>query len=321
MEPRHTKLRTSTESRGRGPVGVANATLLRRTRELGRRSWLILALLSLLLARVSWAQEIGTIGQITGSVEIGRAGTWTAATVGAPLNLHDEVRTGEPGRLMVVFRDDSVLVVGDGSHVRIDEQIFDPTGGKFRSVMRLLQGKLRALVSEYYERPQATYLIETGTAAVGVRGTEFVITFDPVADVTDVVGVSGRAEVHSVIDLVKHGVFLTAREITTVARGRLPTPPQRLTDEMFRQYLEGLEFIGGGRAESLTSAQPLFANTVVPEADRAAVVIASSPAPGAAAPAGPPLLPSESVQHGTDASSLVGQPIPVINESKLGIRF
>src|SRR5207249_3133141 len=119
-----------------------------------------------------------------------------------PVGLLDEIRTGAPGRLRVVFRDESVLNIGNDSHLAIKEQAFDPNRGDVHSLVRLLKGKMRALVSSYYQQSGATYEIVTVTAVAGVRGTEFVITYDPVADVTEVAGVTGMAEVHSILDPV-----------------------------------------------------------------------------------------------------------------------
>ncbi len=232
----------------------------------------LLVALALMSGRVAWAQEVGTIAALEGRVEIGRAGVWAAATVATTINLTDEIRTGRPGRLRLVFRDDCVLTVGDSSHVIINEQIFDPSRGVFRTLIELLEGTVRGLVSEYYGLPSALYLLRTRTAVTGVRGTEFIVIYDRATEVTEVVGVSGRTEVHSVIDLVGRGVYVTARELTRVARGQFPTRPVRLDDAVFQQYLEGLAFIGGGQAESLTAGQPLLTGEAVAPGEQAAAL-------------------------------------------------
>ena len=82
-----------------------------------------------------------TIASLEGSAEIGRSGTWYPAKLGLAIYLGDELRTPKPGRLRVVFQDDSVLTLGDDSHVVVDEQVFDPNQGTVRSFMRLLRGK------------------------------------------------------------------------------------------------------------------------------------------------------------------------------------
>jgi len=228
---------------------------------------------ALLCAGTLTAQVVGTVAEVQGQAELVRAGARTAVSIGMAVRAEDELQTSRPGRLRVVFQDDSVLTIGDDSQVRIDEHIVDIERGVFRSIVRLVKGRVRAVVSDYYGRRGAVYEIDTVTAVAGVRGTEFVAVFDPVAEVTEVVGVSGgRVAVHSVIDRTARGVFVTARELTQVARGKLPTRPQPLDEITFRQYIEGLEFIGDGRPESLIVQNPLLSGADIPPEDRAAAL-------------------------------------------------
>ena len=265
------------QQRERNRQTAWRATSLRRWVARLSVAWGLLAVIQgTLWAQTGWAQDIGAVVEVEGTAEISRAGATTPAAIGASIAQGDVLRTSRPGRLVVVFQDNSVLTAGDDSELTVDSQVFDRDAGLARSVLRLLRGRIRTLVSEYYDRPGTEFRVETPTAVVGVRGTEFVIVFDPVAEVTDAVGVSGRAEVHSVIDEVGHGVFITAREITTVRRGQYPTsPPRRLDDEEFREYLEGLEFVGHGKPESLAAVQPLLTGSGVPAPDR----LANLPAP------------------------------------------
>jgi hypothetical protein len=277
------------------------------------RSLALVAGMLLLAAQVALAQEVGTIAAAEGQGDIGRGGNWTAATTGAAVYLGDQLRTGHPGHLRVVFQDDSVVTISDDSVVTIDKQLFDPDHGKAESLLGLLQGKLSTLVGEYYHRPGAVYEVKTPTAVGGVRGTEFAVSFDPDSEVTEVIGISGHVVVHSVIDPTGPGVLLTAREVSTVQPGKLPTAPRRLDDSIFRQQLEGIDFIGlsGGGARTAI-AHGLQAGATVPPPDRA----------GSAS--GPPAVEhSPSQMEARDASDLVGQSPPVIESMKgqLGIQF
>lgn len=236
------------------------------------------ALVMLLVGTAAGAQEIGIIVEVEGTAEIGRASTWALAQPAAILHAGEQLRTGRPGRMRVILQDESVLNLGDDSRVIVDEQILDPERGVFRSTVRLAGGKVRVLVSSNYRRAQAIFRVETVTAVSGVRGTEFIVTSDPVGELTAVIGVTDTVEVHSLLDRRGRGVFVTAHEVTTVPRGEFPTPPRYLDEATFRQYAEGLEFAGAGRPESLIVAKPLIAN--VPPEDRA-VAMAIPQGPGA----------------------------------------
>ena len=255
-----------------GEQNRAAGVAVRRARRSGIRdisigAWAALALVVLTLHAAA-AQEIGTVAAAENVAEIGRAGSWMRALIGAAIQPGDTLRTGKPGQLVVVFQDDSVVTVGEDTELVVDEQVFEPDRGVASSLMHLLRGRIRALVSDYYERRGTEFRIETKTAAVGVRGTEFVIVFNPLTEATDAVGVSGRAEVHSLLDRVRHAVFITAQEITTVTRGKYPTPARRLDDDSFRLYLQGLTFVGHGKPESLAAVQPLLTGSGIPAPDR-----------------------------------------------------
>lgn len=245
----------------------------RRVRRGLHRGTLLLVMTLLSTKSVLLAQEVGTVAAVDGSARIGRGDVWLTVTPGVAVRRGDEISTGRPGRLRIVFQDDTVLTLSDDSRVVVNEQLFDPDQGKARSVLGLLQGKVSALVSEYYQRSGAVYEIKTTTAVAGVRGTEFVVSYDPADDRTEVTGLSGSVEVTSAFDRSGRGVFVTAQEVTTVTRGQLPSAPRRLSDTLFHQYIQGMDFVGAGAAESVTLNNPLLAGQVVPKADRAAVAV------------------------------------------------
>jgi len=260
-----------------------------------------------LVAPAAWGQEVGTVAAVDGTAEIGRGDSWSTAAIGAAVQQGDELRTGKPGRLRIVFQDDSVLALSEDSDVVVNEQVFDPSAGSTNSLMGLLRGKVNAIVSDYYHRAGAAYEIKTKTAVAGVRGTEFSMAYDTRTEVTEVVGITGVVAVHSVLDPSGPGVLITANEATTIADGQLPTAPHRINETLFRQQLQGIDFIGGGRAESLSASHPIVAGAAVPAPDRA--------------PAGAPVGPN--VGGGRDASTLVGESPDVIRTmtGQLGINL
>jgi hypothetical protein len=249
-----------------------------RIGRLTRSSALVGALL--LLAGTLSAQEVGTVAAVEGAAEIGSGGAFTTAAIGSPVHRGDQLRTGTPGRLRVVFQDDSVLAISENSFVTVNEQVFNAESGKAKSFIELLQGKVSAVVSEYYHRAGNTYEIKTVTAVAGVRGTEFSMAYNPDLEVTEVVGISGHIEVHSMIDPTGPGILLTANEASTIPHGAAASPPRRIEETLFRQRMEGLDFIGAGRAEGLLAGRALASGASVPAADRAGAVGTSGSATG-----------------------------------------
>jgi hypothetical protein len=232
---------------------------------------LLAASLLALAVPAAEAQDAGSIVSMEGTVEIGRAGSFSGAQVGTPIQAGDTIRTGNPGRARVLFADESVLNIGDGSTIVIDETVYDPSKGAGSTLMHLLGGKVRAVVSEYYGSGGGSYQIETATAVSGVRGTEYVIAYDPARQLTEVLGLGGEVAVHGTIDRKRHGVIVHANEITEVAKGKYPTPPRQITedDERYQRLMAGLDLPGSGLPESLLLNDPVMGGDEIPNPDTA----------------------------------------------------
>jgi hypothetical protein len=263
---------------------------------------------------------VGSIVTMEGTVEIGRGGAFNAVAVGAEVESGDTIRTGTPGRARIVFQDDSVMNLGDSSTLVVDRSVFDPDAGGISSAFRLLSGKVRALVSEYYDDPLASFDVETTTAVSGVRGTEFIVAYREDEKLTEVLGLGGRVAVNSVMDRRRRGVLVHAREITAVAEGKFPTPPRQLSvdDDRYRALLSGLEFPGSGAPESMLRDEQIFrAEGIAPE-DRApggASSFSQSQEPE------PPAIDHDPQDPAHAGSDLLEQPPGAVGPTDLDIEF
>jgi len=284
-----------------------------------RRLAVPLAVLALALAlaavpRATLAQVAGSVAAVEPPAEIGRDGSWTAASAGAEVRTGDTLRTGAAGRLKVVLADGSVLVVSERSELVIDEHVYRPADGSLSSVLELLGGKVRAVVNEYYGASNAKFEIQTDTAVAGVRGTDFIVTYDGVAGTTEVIGVSGRISVHNP-GLAGRSVLVTAHTQTRVDRGRAPTEPSAIDEERFRHYLDDIDFVGGAQSSSIGFSQPLLSGNEVPAPEQAG---AAANAPGAGG------LDLDKIDNGPglpNAAGLGDQPPAALEAGDVGVRF
>lgn len=233
------------------------------------RTFAIGLLLVCALVRGVAAEEVGSVTAASGSAEIRRGGVWRAAVEGEAVHLGDSLRTGGDGRLQVLLRDDSVITLAEQSLIAVDEQTYDPSGGAMHTLLRMIGGKVRSLVSDAYELRGGQYEIETATAVAGVRGTEFIVAHDPTLVITQVIGVSGKVAVNNILDRARRGVFVTAGEVTRVRPGEPPSRPAPFDPTYQRQLLEGFDFIGTGPALQPGLAHPIVSGAVVPDPDRA----------------------------------------------------
>ena len=265
-----------------------------------------LIVLSLLLAAplAAWAQDIGSIATVAGTAELGRGGTWTTAQPGMGVRLGDQLRTTD-GRMKVVFQDDSVLNLAENTSVAVDDQVFQPQQGTFKSLMKLLKGKVRATVGSVYQTPGSAYEVETPTAVAGVRGTTFLVSYDDENDHTEVLGIHGRVYVRGLNERLGDGVFITSHEATEIGAGQRASQPERLDDELYNQRLQGLEILSRGGLGGLTTGAVQIGSAVAPP-DRAPLAAAKL---------------TTSFEDLRDTASVVGQPIGQNTRGSLGVPF
>jgi hypothetical protein len=217
----------------------------------------IILVLVLTATQASAQSEVGTVAAVQGTVRLERSGTTQNVSIGVPVFVGDRLTTGTSDRARIVFEDDSVLDIGPETEVVIDTLVFERSANRFETLLKLLRGTIRSLVSEYYREPRASYEIETPTAVVGVRGTEFITRYYPTADVSEIVGIVGEVTVTGRLAVIGAGVQVGPQFYTQVRKGGFPTTPERLSDTRFQQYLEAVEILGTGRRDGLSILHPL----------------------------------------------------------------
>src|SRR2546427_12804512 len=87
----------------------------------------------------------------------------------------DVIETQADSRAKALFDDDSILTVGENSRVEASEYIYDPANNQRSSVLRMIQGKARALVGKLFAGLGSRFEVHTPTAVAAARGTYFVV--------------------------------------------------------------------------------------------------------------------------------------------------
>jgi hypothetical protein len=87
----------------------------------------------------------------------------------------DVIETQADSRAKALFEDDSILTVGENSRVEVSEYIYDPANNQRSSVLRMIQGKARALVGKLFAGMGSRFEVHTPTAVAAARGTYFVV--------------------------------------------------------------------------------------------------------------------------------------------------
>ncbi len=232
-----------------------------KTRNLGLKTLLLLSLI-LLFGHGAQAAEVGRFTQVEGQVELLKAGQAPAvpATVQAPVEEKDVIKTGPESRAQLRFLDDTTLSVAPLSQITVEAYMYDAQQGKRQSRIKVAQGLVQAVVSKIFKAPEPDFLIKTQTAVMGVRGTEFYVLVvenaespgasgsvpdlskappaggpegQPTPVSTDVFVKSGRVEMSSSNPAIKGTVLLGPLQSTRIAFNRPPGPRLALAPKDF----------------------------------------------------------------------------------------
>jgi hypothetical protein len=148
------------------------------------------------------AGEIGLITFVQGSVTLAHPHAPAApAKFRDDVRFHDVIETQQASRTKALFRDDSILTVGERSRIEITEYVFNPRENIRSVVINLVTGKLRALVGKVFAGSGSRFEIHTPSAVAAARGTYFIVWLND----TGRTGVANIGE-HGRVDFTSHGV-------------------------------------------------------------------------------------------------------------------
>ena len=131
-----------------------------------------LFLAGLLLAGSSWA-NIGSVTESSGPAIIKRGKETIAVAKGTVIEINDKVET-KNGRVKIVFKDDTSVTVTESSGLVIDDFVYDPKSGAGKLGLKAAAGTVRYVSGAIAKDPK-NVKINTPTAAIAVRGTDFVM--------------------------------------------------------------------------------------------------------------------------------------------------
>ncbi|HUU04080.1 MAG TPA: FecR family protein [Myxococcota bacterium] len=142
-----------------------------------RRTCLLGALI-LVMGLSTFAQahdSAGFVAAVRGQAQVIRGGEQLDAVMGMEIREGDSLRTFKKSRLKVLFSDDALIALGSNSEVVVTKHLFAAKAGQRVTRLRLVGGKLRALVQKLVAGSRANFQVRTSNAVAGVRGTEFAL--------------------------------------------------------------------------------------------------------------------------------------------------
>lgn len=188
------------------------------------------AIFLLAAGAVSAGQQIGQVVAIKGKATITRGSDRIDARVKSAIELQDTVKTGAASRAKLLFRDETVLTLGEESSISISEFVHSRTD-RGKSLFNLLDGKMRAVVGKN------VFEVKTPTAVAAARGT--VIFFETGVlsgrHYTKIISLEGVVEVRGLVAGESGVVELKPGMMIIIMEGeRIGAPEPASTGEIER---------------------------------------------------------------------------------------
>ena len=204
-----------------------------------------LAILSLLSASPVLAQSVNkmvaTVAERALPADVKRSGqtAWAEVEDGGEVYQGDTLRTGEGGRIKMVFNDKSIMIMAESTTLEITQHVYDPAARERTSLFKLYEGKVRAIVGELFGA-QSKFEIETPVAVAGVKGTDFETHHKKPC--STVYTQAGDSYARNVDPAVIGVTIVPGGYLTTICEGQKPTDPVAASED----FLEGTIPLRGG---------------------------------------------------------------------------
>lgn len=122
-----------------------------------------------------FASDSGIIKTVRGQVRIERGAASLEAKVGDPVQEKDRVIVQAGSSVGISMNDETLLSIGPNSSMVIDRYIFNPVTREGQVETSMLKGTLRFVTGLIGRLNPEAIKIQTPTATIGIRGTDFIV--------------------------------------------------------------------------------------------------------------------------------------------------
>ena len=186
-------------------------------------------------------RAVGAVVAWKGSVYVKHVGDEKGARVKSLEGLYagDIIMTVKRSRAKILLKDDSIISMGPESKLKIDSYTMNLRQRKRVSRLRMLAGKVRAVVTRKFHGKGSFFRISTPSAIVGVKGTDFIISSTKDGD--EIVAISGKVTVGSSKKGVRGEVVLKGGHGTRVKTGKAPSAPEKVPSKRMMELIDDTE--------------------------------------------------------------------------------
>lgn len=178
-----------------------------------------------------------------------KSGKNEPAKMGSKVYPKDTVVAGKDSRAKIIMTDKNVLNISPESKIEITNYEYKNDGEKKNVLLNVLYGKVRATVNQKYDEEENKFHVKTPSAVAGVRGTDFLTSYNSQSKQSQIITFSGAVQVGNVgaNNNILNPVIVKPGQSTTVQYGSSPQPPVALPKS---------ELVSINKESNSESAQP-----------------------------------------------------------------
>jgi len=170
----------------------------------------------------------GIMMVVKGDVKVtDTTGKTESAKIGKKVTEGDTITAGPDSRAKIVMSDKNVLNISPDTQVKI-QKYTGAQNGKQEVELNVAYGKIRADVEKNkYDGEKNKFNVRTPSAVAGVRGTDFITSFNKGTKVTEVITFHGTVAVGqpAANGAIANPVYVNQGQKTEVPVGAPPQPP------------------------------------------------------------------------------------------------
>ncbi len=120
--------------------------------------------------------HVALVKNVTGHVHIVRGAEDIPAVPGSVVLRSDELSSERGASAGIVFRDGTLLTLGQASRVKVRDYVFEPQDKRYAFSIFLAKGQAIYSSGRIGKLAPESVKVDTPTSTVGVRGTKFIVT-------------------------------------------------------------------------------------------------------------------------------------------------
>lgn len=199
-----------------------------------------IALMLLSIPQFAWSASIGTITeQVAAPPSIQRSSSNLTGAKGTGIEMMDSIKT-QRGKVGITFQDNTKVQINEGSKLVIDDFVYDPKAKTGKLSLNMAMGTVRYASGQIAKNDPQRVNINTPTATIAVRGTDFTATIDELGASTiillpscppvyrDVERDCHTGSIEVITDAGKVLLDQAFQATKVVSRGIMPLKPVRL---------------------------------------------------------------------------------------------